>query len=198
MVTMDMGASQLLNPLIIFSGELGGHLMKKWSSYKNSLVLFTKNHWQTSFTVVTYLEYLRKRLYPSKKCIGLIWDKASSHCSDMVLKYIEESNKDTEIPKLVVETVDAGLTSIYQPPDVVVNKPLKVQIRRKYEDLISKRGKFVPGKRQEISKEELVQIVEESYHEINSRNRTDQYIKNAFEMFGLNPWGKPNQLSTNI
>ena len=72
----------------------------------------------------------------------------------------------------------------------MVNKPLKIKIRRKYEDLISKRGKFVPEKHQEISKEELVQIVEESYHEIYSRNKTDQYIKNAFEMCGLNPWGK--------
>ena len=118
----------------------------------------------------------------------------------MVLEYIEETYNDTKspFPKLVVETVDEGLTSIYQPPDVVVNKPLKIQIRRKYEDLISKRGTFVPGKYQEISKEELFQIVEESYQEINSRNKTDQYIKNDLEMCGLNTWGKTNHLSRNI
>ena len=66
-VTMDMGESQILNPLIIFSGQFWDHIMKQWSSYENILVLFTKNHWQTSFTIVTYFEYLRKSVYPSKK-----------------------------------------------------------------------------------------------------------------------------------
>ena len=131
-------------------------------------MLFTENHWQTSSTVIIYLESLRK-LYPSKKVIGLIWDKASSHYLDEVLDYITQSNK-TEIPKIVVDFVDAGLTSVYQPPDVVINKPLKKAIRSEYEGLMAERFKykaFVPGNTVPVSREELVGIVEGDYYSIN-------------------------------
>ena len=55
-----------------------------------------------------------------------------------MLDYITQSNK-TEIPKIVVDFVDDGLTSVYQPPDVVINKPLKKAIRSEYEGLMAER-----------------------------------------------------------
>ena len=40
--TMDMTASRLLAPMVIFTGVFGATLMKKWQSYSDSLVMFTK------------------------------------------------------------------------------------------------------------------------------------------------------------
>ena len=60
MVTMDMASSQLTSPFIIFKGRFGARLMKEWSENPTCTALFTKNHWQTSSTVIIYLEYLRK------------------------------------------------------------------------------------------------------------------------------------------
>ena len=54
--TMDMSASCLLPPMIIFTGVFGGHLMKRWRNYSNSLVLFTEKHWMTSNTFILYLD----------------------------------------------------------------------------------------------------------------------------------------------
>ena len=190
MVTMDMASSQLTTPFIIFKGTFGARLMKEWSGYKTSTVLFTENHWQTSSTVIIYLESLRK-LYPTKRVIGLIWDKASSHYSEEVVDYITQSN-ETSTPKIIVDFVDAGLTSVYQPPDVMINKPLKKSIRLQYERLMADRLKnypFVAGIQVSVSREELVGIVEAAYYSINMQNNTgERYIQNSFDTCGLNPW----------
>lgn len=190
MVTMDMASSQLTSPFIIFKGRFDARLMKEWSENPTWTVLFTKTHWQTPSTVIIYLEYLRK-LYPSKRVIGLIWDKASSHYSEEVIDYIAQSNQ-TATPKIVVDFVDAGLTSVHQPPDVVIKKPLKKAICSQYEQLMANRfeeEKYKPRKAVAVSCEEIVEIVEDAYHSINMVNNTDdKFIRNSFDMCGLNPW----------
>ena len=192
MVKMEMVSSQLTSPLVIFKGGFGKRLMKEWSKHPTSTVLFTKNHWQTSSTVIIFLVSLQK-LYPTKRVIGIIWDKASSHFSEEVKDYIEQSNKEVT-PKIVVDFVDSGLTSVYQPPDVVINKPLKKEIRSQYEHLMSiryKKQKYEPGKTVAVSREEVVQIVENAYHSINMKNNTgEKFIRNYFDKCGLNPWSK--------
>ena len=39
----------------------------------------------------------------------------------------------------MIDSVDSGLTEIYQSPDVVINNPLKDQIRKKYQTLMASR-----------------------------------------------------------
>jgi OTU-like cysteine protease/DDE superfamily endonuclease len=193
MVTMDMSSSQLIPPFLIFKGVFGANLMREWSKYKGATVLFTEKHWQTSATVIIYLESLRKMYHHAgKKVIGLIWDKASSHNSEEVVTYLNESNQRCT-PKIVVEFVDAGMTVVYQPPDVVINKPLKAAVRLQYEALMAARGRaqnFIPGGNVSVSREELVKIVECAYKSINEHNRLagKDYIRRSFEMCGLDPW----------
>ena len=130
--------------------------MKKNGKNK-SLILFTENHWQTSYTVMIYLNYLREKLYYNKEKLGIVWDKASMHISKDVMEHIDKCNNDnTSYPRLIVECVDEGLTSIYQPPDVVINRPLKVEIRRKYYQLLTSGNNFQPGQHVLISREDLV------------------------------------------
>jgi hypothetical protein len=190
MVSMDMTSSQLLRPFIIFKGTFGARLMREWSTYTSSTVLFTENHWQSSATILIYLEKLRQ-VYAGVKAIGLVWDKASCHCSEEVLAYLNESNK-TFSPRMIVEFIDAGLTSVHQPPDVVVNKPLKVEIRSQYEDMIASRARnirFIPGELVMVSRKELVSIVEHAYKTIKNQNKSGKtFIRDSFELCGLNPW----------
>ena len=130
---------------------------------------------------------------PTKRVIGLIWDKASSHYSEEVVDYITQSN-ETSTPKIIVDFVDAGLTSVYQPPDVMINKLLKKSIRLQYERLMADRLKndpFVAGNQVSVSREELVGIVEAAYYSINMQNNTgERYIQNSFDTCGLNPWSR--------
>ena len=81
---------------------------------------------------------------------------------------------------------------MYQPTDVVINKPLKKEIRSQYEQLMANRfeeGKDEPGKAVTVSREEPVEIVEDAYHTINMENNTgEKFIRNSFDMCGFNPW----------
>ena len=105
--------------------------MKKWQKYSNSTVLFTSNHWMTVQANILYLRYLIG-LFPKKK-IGLIYDNAPSHVSSAVNTWINKCNESVgNNEKLIVEFVEPCLTPVYQPPDVVVNAPLKRAIRQKY------------------------------------------------------------------
>ena len=75
-----------------------------------------------------------------------MWDTVPCHCSDEVLYFISHNNNDPKNPISVVDNVDGGLNSVYQPPDVVINKPMKEKIRKKYNSLLSRRNDFEPGK----------------------------------------------------
>ena len=134
MVSMEMMSSQLLPPFVIFKGEFGKTLMKKWQKYSNSTVLFTSYHWMTVETNILYFKYL-KGLFLGRK-IGLVYDHAPSHVSAEVKAWIQSHNENAlENEKIVVEFVDQCLTSIYQPPDVVMNRPLKRFIRSQYKSI---------------------------------------------------------------
>ena len=104
MVTMDMTASQMITPVIIFQGKMGSNLQKEWDKRQKekngknkSIVLFNENHWQTSYTVMIYLDYLRKKLYYNKEKIGIVWDRASMHNSKDVLDYIDKCIHDNNL-----------------------------------------------------------------------------------------------------
>ena len=198
MVSMDMNASQLLPPFIIFKGTFGKTLMKSWQRYSKSTVLFTSNHWMTARTNILYLQYLLQ-LYPNKK-IGLIYDHAPSHVSEEVKKWIEEYNnaREENDAELIIEFVDPCLTSVYQPPDVVMNAPLKKSIRTQYHDHVRRlidrtnitetNESLKAGSTVKISRETLVKFVENSTDDINRENRTDRWIAASFDKCGLNPW----------
>ena len=129
MVSIEMFSSRLLPPFVIFKGVFGATLMTKWQDYKTSAVLFTENHWMTAETNILYLQYLLD-MYDYKKRIGLIYDHAPSHVCAQVKLWVENYNLKAEnCCKIFIEFIDPCLTSIYQPPDVVMNAPLKAKIR---------------------------------------------------------------------
>ena len=76
MVTMDLLSSSLLRPFIIFTGKFGKNLMKQWQGYKDSIVLFTSNHWMTAETNVLYLRYIADLYKGRGMRVGLVYDHA--------------------------------------------------------------------------------------------------------------------------
>ena len=50
------------------------------------------------------------------------------------------------------------------------------------------RNHRVAGEKVKISREHLVEFVEEAYLQINQQQKTDNYIKQSFELCGLNPY----------
>ena len=96
--------------------------------------------------------------------------------------------------KLIIEFVDPCLTSVYQPPDVVMNAPLKKSIRTQYHDHVrlliestETNESLTAGSTVKISRETLVNFVENSTDDINRENRTDRWIATSFDKCGLNP-----------
>jgi hypothetical protein len=65
--------------------------------------------------------------------VGLVYDHAPTHVCNKVKQALKDINGSRpEQEELVVEFIDPCLTSIYQPPDIVVNGPLKKMIREEY------------------------------------------------------------------
>ena len=56
------------------------------------------------------------------------------HTSDEVCAWIKETNL-TERPMIIYEFIEAGMTSICQPADVVIMKPLKDNIKKNMESI---------------------------------------------------------------
>lgn len=187
--TMDMLYGQLLPPLVIFSGVFCSRLMNKWQRYNNSFVIFTPSHWMTSETFILYLKWIMMH-YPGKK-IGLIVDYAPSHFnlenSDW-LKKLNDENKDGTT--LILEWVDKGLTSVYQPGDISVNKPLKTYVREAYHDHVTKElGSSVrAGVTLKVSRAKLLEFTETACKRINANQKVSMSIYKSFKMCGLNPW----------
>ena len=176
MMSMEMISSQLLPPFVIFKGQFGKTLMKKWQSYSKSSVLFTSNHWMTVETYILYIKYLIG-LFTGRK-IGLIYDNAPSHVSAEVMDWITSYNsKAPPNEQLVVEFVDPCLTLIYPPPDVVMNAPLKLLVRQQYHDHAhcilqdeSLSSKFKPGDKVPVpTRKILTNFVEKAYDDINNQ-----------------------------
>jgi DDE superfamily endonuclease len=191
MVSMEMKTSQLLPPFVIFKGGFCKTLMKKWKDYEHGTVLFTENHWQTEETMKIYVNHLRLT-FPGKT-IGLVFDCAPSHSRGLV-QWINKENEESNT-KVVVEYIDECLTSIYQPCDIMINKPLKSKVRSHYYKHV--RGlNSKPGEKLVISRENLMNFIVLSYNEINNEQIYDRTIAESFNKCGLNPYSLDTDLKS--
>eukprot|EP00918_Siedleckia_nematoides_P039864 GHVU01086615.1.p1 GENE.GHVU01086615.1~~GHVU01086615.1.p1 ORF type:complete len:126 (+),score=12.24 GHVU01086615.1:160-537(+) len=63
--------------------------------------------------------------------VGIIVDRAPQHKGPAVDAYIITTRTDGEGPELVLEYIEDGMTSIYQPGDVDFNRPLKSRFKQR-------------------------------------------------------------------
>ena len=84
----------------------------------------------TAETNVLYLRYIADLYKGRGMRVGLVYDHSPTHVCDEVEQALKDINANLpEEEELVVEFIDPCLTSIYQPPDLAVNGPLKNIIR---------------------------------------------------------------------
>lgn len=194
---MEMFSSRLLPPFMVFKGEFGKTLMKQWKEYNRSTVVFTSKHWMTSETSILFLKMLIA-LFPKKR-IGLLWDKAPQHCAEDVEEWTNKYNRDhaKEGSKIVAEYIDPNLTSIHQPPDVVIIALIKRLIRKAYHQKIDEYlddGTLKPGDKVAIRREDVVDFVEGAYNQINEGEKVERTLAAGFEKCGLNFRATSNQM----
>ena len=85
-----------------------------------------------------YLNYIAELYQGRGMRVGLVYDHAPTHVCDTVEKALTDINANRpEEEELIVEYIDPCLTSIYQPPDVAVNGPLKKMIRGRIPQILS-------------------------------------------------------------
>jgi hypothetical protein len=99
---------------------------------------------------------------------------------------VDELNDKSEFgSQLILEFIDPGLTSVYQPGDVSLNRSLKSKICSSYsKHLMSTR----PGNVVKTSREDVVKFVEQSFDAINDEQKRTHSIAKAFRLCGLDPW----------
>ena len=124
-----------LKPLIIFKRKIGGHIEK--SLLKNKYVLSEKclayvnqNAWATDNIISNWfykiwIKYLKDGINLCN-CLGfLILDKATSHLTPNILETFKNNNQ-------YLSFIPAGLIAYIKPLDVVINKPFKDALSKKY------------------------------------------------------------------
>ena len=188
--TMDMLSNRLLPPVIIFNGVLCATLMAQWQNHTPSLVMFTPSHWMVKETFILYVKWLMM-IYASKR-IGLIIDYAPSHSNNNIDQWIcKLNNESTDGTFIVIGHIDKGLTSVYQPGDLVINKLLRDIVRQQYYDHVTNIiGGIKPGMTLKVSREKLVDFIEYAVNKINQDVKKNHLIFSTFEKCGLNPWSE--------
>ena len=87
LITLYIFANIALPSFIIFTSVFGPYLMKEYKDMTKATVLFTDTHWMMSATNMLYSKYL-SIFYRGKK-VGLVYGKATSHCSKAVNDYVK-------------------------------------------------------------------------------------------------------------
>ena len=98
---------------------------------------------------------------------------------------------------MVEEFIDPCLTSIYQPSDVAVNGPLKKMIREEYHNHVAElfstskqSANLKAGDKIPVSREKLVEFIQNAYDKINSVNIKNRWIADSFKTCGLDRWSE--------
>jgi len=173
------------------NGTWGGDLMKEYSTWKTSKVIFNKTHWVSGEVMKVYLHYLHS-MFPNES-IALVIDRHSAHHGNEYLQSIASVNF-LQNPGKKIDTlyIPEGMTAILQVGDVAVNKILKSKIRTIfYKNLYPMDVEstntieslspttLTPLKRQKkkISRKEFISIVEQAHLEINAENRKTRWIE---------------------
>ena len=105
-----------------------------------------------------YFKYF-SNFYRGKK-VGLVYDKAPSHCSKAINDYVKCWNDNPDRTcTFVINFFNPCLTSIYQPRGVMYNAPFKALIRRNYNESISIKlikGNLNIGDKYKVSRDDLI------------------------------------------
>jgi hypothetical protein len=183
MVTMSCLSNELLPPFIIFDGSSLSNprckLAKQWFPHEPAAVRFQKSHWMDSDLSQQYLAWIKKQF--GRLRILLIWDRASQHFSNLT----EACAANLGI-RLVY--IPEGLTSLIQPADIAMNRPIKAAMRRMYSEYVcSEQVELSNSGNVKVTRERLVSWAEHVFDVLNEESKQEKKITHAFNKCGLNP-----------
>lgn len=171
-----------LNPLIIFKAKIGGLIEKnllknKYVLPEKYLISVNQNAWATDSIIKEWfykiwIKYLKDE---ENLCDGLgflILDKATSHLTPKVLEAFNNNNQ-------YLSFIPAGLTLFIQPLDVVINKPFKDALRKKYIEYSS----ISHNINAKISREKMIEFICDTWYD-PSIITTEMIIK-SFQCTGI-------------
>jgi DDE superfamily endonuclease len=177
-VSCEMYSSELLAPFVVMDGTTDGYLARRYAHWcGNAEVKFQARHWMDGPVAITYLDWL-KGCFPNDR-IGLIWDFATAHKADDVLGHARELD-------ITVAFIPAGLTSILQVCDLIVNKPIKAAFKRSY-CAFKMRNDPGPGGKYVVDRDDVLVWIEEAMKEVNKSQAARNGIGHAFRKYGQDP-----------
>ena len=206
MTALNLTTSEMLPPFVVFDGtkittakQPERTLAHKYRNWRNSKpgrtgrMTFQKKHCFDADITIMWLQFLLDVLYPGKK-VGLSMDKAPQHNAEKVQVYIKKMYDEG---RLVLEFIDGGLTSVIQVCDLEGNKPLKVNIKRRYlkyraDYIKSERARYPdePNRRVQMKMPvvDMMEIIESSVKEFNLGQRETRSVEKTFISAGQHPW----------
>ncbi|OQR85418.1 hypothetical protein ACHHYP_11851 [Achlya hypogyna] len=180
-VSCEMFTSSMLPPFIVMDGKRDGYLAKRYEDWDGQAkVAFQQKHWMDQATAMDYLDWLSD-LFEGER-IGLIWDLAAAHKAEEVMQYAEEIG-------IVLSFIPAGLTSILQVCDLIINKALKAAFKRRYCEFKIKNDPG-PGGKYIVARENVLEWIETATREIDSAQTSTSGIAAAFKKYGQDPRAK--------
>ena len=126
----------------------------------------------------------------------------NSHRSKAVNDYVKcwKDNPDNTCT-FCINFFDLCLTSVYQPPDAMYNKPFKVLVWIKYIESISTEltnGNLNIGDKCKVSRDDLINFLCQTIDELNEKYHQSKQIFKSFEQCGLNHLYKNTDLSKSL
>ena len=107
-------------------------------------------------------------------------------------KWINQLNEEYAInnTKSFIKWIGNGLTSVYQPGDIAINKLLKDKIRELYHHYVSVMAaeNFQAGQKIKVFCEKLLEFFEKVFAVINRDQKRLKSIYKSFCVCRLNPW----------
>ena len=117
-------------PMLIFK-EANGKLPKKLKNVYDERRFVLKANakgWMNSNLLKQWVDEVWKPNINKEQSYLLIWDSFSAHKDEDIIKYLLEE-LDTE-----VAVIPGGCTSVLQPLDVGINKPVKDRLRKAFQE----------------------------------------------------------------
>lgn len=190
-VTANLLSSQLLPAFIVDTGMFGADLMKAWSTYSRSKVVFNSSHWMTQYVFVIYLSWLVK-MNPSSRTM-LVVDKSTTHMGDIVDEWLRENHESPGAGKVFLMFINEGMTSVQQVADIGINFILKKAIKGRYQVFRDSAVEGLTiselaGSVITVPREDLFEMVETTIDDINTENRRRRWIAATFAQCGQDPW----------
>ena len=171
----------ILSPMMLFvykyAGKKTRDYPKKFEKFRNVtkpwMLKFNESGFTTSSLIIEYIQkIISKQDTPGKKV--LIMDTASSHIHKEVKNELSSLNIDTVY-------IPGGCTSILQPLDVVINKPLKDKIRNQYLEWLEKAIKNKPNSA--ITPPDIEDVIK--WCEVGIASLSKELVKKSFDTTGI-------------